>query len=586
MSRQYFKDHEEYEEAPEGLETSEEQSQEESFPEPDFEEAVERTPLFTRETKIGLAVILVLVIVLGAVLVKRFIRSDGPEGGKQAAAKADSPKSDSSGSQSKTSSSSSSPKVVESRPGFSRQSPPSDTAPWVPSSHFTSREGGRPAYGGGASSDRWASPAQVPLSGSLTSVRPSEPVGNAWAASPPGTTPSGSAPSETLPRPSSGLRPPGHYSPEGTNPLRTVPPSEPDRVAVSPGSSSSQTSPNPSGYGAPYARNGWDHNPSRDGTFQQVQPSPSSPSSPGNFSPPYTPPVYSAPSSGYLQGTASEGASRSGPPGQSPLRNPPGPFSSAPGPSGDLSPRSSPGAGPPSGGSASLGPLSGSGPQNGMSGISPGPENRSPAMPPAGGTNTPTASSPLRSHSVQPGENYWTIAEKFYGTGTYYQALAEYNRSRIPPEQLRVGDQLLIPSREELERAYPHLCRPTTSPRTDSSSMPSGNISGGQPSANGPLSGRENPLSSGVSDRKPLQAGNPLPAPRVYVVQEGDTLYEIARYLLGKPTRWVEIYELNKEVLGEEIEHLRPGTRLAIPPAEPGGSPGPMSAVPPRPLPR
>ncbi len=180
---------------------------------------------------------------------------------------------------------------------------------------------------------------------------------------------------------------------------------------------------------------------------------------------------------------------------------------------------------------------------------------------PSGGTAPASAHPAPQTYVVQPGDSYWTIAEKLYGSGGYYQALAEYNRSRLPqPEQLRVGDQLLIPSLEQLQRAYPHLC-PQTPGRGNSSLAVS---------------------SAGTTQ----ESGTNSSSGRVYIVQEGDSLYEIARYLLGKPARWVEIYELNKEVLGEDIEHLRPGTRLLIPPASASSPSGPMSAEPSRPLPR
>jgi hypothetical protein len=52
---------------------------------------------------------------------------------------------------------------------------------------------------------------------------------------------------------------------------------------------------------------------------------------------------------------------------------------------------------------------------------------------------------------------------------------------------------------------------------------------------------------------------------RVYVVREGDTLMDIARQELGKATRWVEIYDLNSEILGDHPTQLRPGTRLVLP---------------------
>ena len=46
---------------------------------------------------------------------------------------------------------------------------------------------------------------------------------------------------------------------------------------------------------------------------------------------------------------------------------------------------------------------------------------------------------------------------------------------------------------------------------------------------------------------------------------EGDTLFNIARYELGKAARWAEIYELNRDVLGKDFNYLTPGTQLTLP---------------------
>jgi len=48
-------------------------------------------------------------------------------------------------------------------------------------------------------------------------------------------------------------------------------------------------------------------------------------------------------------------------------------------------------------------------------------------------------------------------------------------------------------------------------------------------------------------------------------VAEGDTLFDIARNELGKASRWAEIYALNREQLGEDFDHLAPGTQLILP---------------------
>ncbi len=55
------------------------------------------------------------------------------------------------------------------------------------------------------------------------------------------------------------------------------------------------------------------------------------------------------------------------------------------------------------------------------------------------------------------------------------------------------------------------------------------------------------------------------PPVRRYTVVDGDTLFNIARYELGKASRWVEIYELNRDVLGKDFNELRPGIKLVLP---------------------
>jgi nucleoid-associated protein YgaU len=53
----------------------------------------------------------------------------------------------------------------------------------------------------------------------------------------------------------------------------------------------------------------------------------------------------------------------------------------------------------------------------------------------------------------------------------------------------------------------------------------------------------------------------------VYVVEEGDTLFDIARYELGKASRWAEIYDLNRGQLGTDYNYIAPGTKLMLPDA-------------------
>lgn len=151
-------------------------------------------------------------------------------------------------------------------------------------------------------------------------------------------------------------------------------------------------------------------------------------------------------------------------------------------------------------------------------------------------------------YTVQPGDTLWSISEKVYGTGGYFKALGAANRSSLPrSDKLTVGNQLAVPPTTDLERDYPSLC-----PKQRKSALvrPKSTPPAGTQRRNG-------------SD--------------VYIVNEGDTLFDIARYELGKASRWAEIYDLNRDILGEDFDYLRPGTELVMPAraeaaAKPSGS--------------
>jgi nucleoid-associated protein YgaU len=146
---------------------------------------------------------------------------------------------------------------------------------------------------------------------------------------------------------------------------------------------------------------------------------------------------------------------------------------------------------------------------------------------------------PLRhdgKYEVEPGDSYWTISEKVYGVGGYYQALAEQNRGKVGNvNRLTPGDLIMAPSVAQLEKNYPELC---------------------------PKAGRRETQESrtmAVSSRGSYRSG------RTYTVSEGDTLFNIARYELGKASRWVELYEANRDVLGKDFNYLTPGMKLVLP---------------------
>ncbi len=140
-------------------------------------------------------------------------------------------------------------------------------------------------------------------------------------------------------------------------------------------------------------------------------------------------------------------------------------------------------------------------------------------------------------YTVQPNDSLWTISEKVYGTGGYFKAIYEHNRAKLPrADRLVVGTAIAVPPAATLEQNYPALC-----PRQRKSAM-------------------VKPRTMQTSTRARKSSGD-----NVYVVEEGDTLFDIARYELGKASRWAEIYDLNREVLGEDFDYLQPGTELTLP---------------------
>jgi nucleoid-associated protein YgaU len=142
-------------------------------------------------------------------------------------------------------------------------------------------------------------------------------------------------------------------------------------------------------------------------------------------------------------------------------------------------------------------------------------------------------------YEIQPNDSYWTISEKVYGTGGYFKALAEQNRGKVGNEdRLTPGDLISTPSVAQLEKSYPELC-PKASRRETQESR-----------------------TMNVSTRQSYRGG------RTYTVSEGDTLFNIARYELGKASRWAEIYELNRDVLGKDFNYLTPGMKLVLPDGE------------------
>ncbi len=77
--------------------------------------------------------------------------------------------------------------------------------------------------------------------------------------------------------------------------------------------------------------------------------------------------------------------------------------------------------------------------------------------------DTPAATQPMASkHIVQPGESFYSVAERYYGNGQFNRALFEYNR-RYNPGELQIGGTMLVPDLQTLRTQFSDLL-PTANP--------------------------------------------------------------------------------------------------------------------------
>lgn len=131
--------------------------------------------------------------------------------------------------------------------------------------------------------------------------------------------------------------------------------------------------------------------------------------------------------------------------------------------------------------------------------------------------NSGSSSVSEKVHSVRSGDSYWTISRQYYGTARYFQALSAYNKTRVRnPRQMRPGMKVLVPSRELLESRFASLV---------------------------PL------LAGGVGTTRTIGFQVDANGHPIYAVGADDTLTGIARAHLGRRSRWVQIYRMNRDQL-------------------------------------
>ncbi len=163
------------------------------------------------------------------------------------------------------------------------------------------------------------------------------------------------------------------------------------------------------------------------------------------------------------------------------------------------------------------------------------------------GTAIPSTVSPVGTTSdtgefyvVEPQDNFWTISRKKYGTSRYFQALAEVNKARIPdPARMRPGMKVSTPPADVLEERYAQFMPPGTRVQKTSAED---------------LTAKSAPTGFFIA----------IDGTAKYRTGEHDTLSEIASKHLGRSSRWIQIYEMNRDKLSNPNQ-VKVGIELTLP---------------------
>lgn len=165
-----------------------------------------------------------------------------------------------------------------------------------------------------------------------------------------------------------------------------------------------------------------------------------------------------------------------------------------------------------------------------------------------------TATRPLvpgDTYNIEPNDNYWTISRKKYGTGRYFMALSQHNLSVIPdPKRMKPGVTIATPAAETLEKTYPTLIPKAAPAETTSSAETVASPTGIR---------RTNATTGEEAGFFIASDGTPM-----YRVGNEDTLSDIAKQHLGRSSRWVQIFEMNRDTLTDG-NSLKVGSLLRLP---------------------
>lgn len=155
-------------------------------------------------------------------------------------------------------------------------------------------------------------------------------------------------------------------------------------------------------------------------------------------------------------------------------------------------------------------------------------------------TQAPAATEQVRVHMVQPNESLYKIAERYYGDGNLWRALAAHNKGRVGDDgSVRVGVRLEVPARLGGTQARPNVQQ------------------------------QSQPIQPRTPQTAPAPRSEPKPEPRAeplrsYTVVRGDTLGQISTRLLGTSRRMNEIIAANRDQI-DNADQILVGMTLKIP---------------------
>ncbi|MDR1925857.1 MAG: LysM peptidoglycan-binding domain-containing protein [Planctomycetaceae bacterium] len=150
-------------------------------------------------------------------------------------------------------------------------------------------------------------------------------------------------------------------------------------------------------------------------------------------------------------------------------------------------------------------------------------------------------------YTVQTGDTYMSICDKFYGTGLLYRALAVHNRNRgaawIPAE----GTQIEIPTAAFLKTNYENiLARNNRYNRKN-------------------ITQNNNIILADTSNKTASAPNITTQSTGIkYIVQKDDSVFKIAQEQLKDTTRWKEIIDINADKL-RTARDLKPGMEIILP---------------------